>query len=288
MIRILTTTILLATATAAFADADFERTLTVSGQADLYVSTGSGHIRIVAGSDNQIHIRGHVHGGWGVFGGGHDEDRVRQIAANPPIDQSGNMVRIGETHDHSFFNNISIDYDISAPASVALNLRSGSGDVEVDHVGRFLAASSGSGSVRAHGIHGPADMHSGSGNIELQQDAAGSVKAQTGSGSVRIDGLNGELTARTGSGTIEANGHITGAARLSTGSGSVRLNLAPDAHFELEASTGSGSIRVHFPNAPQQGDESRHHLTGAVNGGGPVLEARTGSGNIEINSDYHQ
>ena len=286
MIRTLTTAILLATATAAFADADFERTLTVSGQADLYVSTGSGHIKIFPGSDNQIHIKAHVHAGWS---GGRDlDERIRQIVANPPIQQSGNTVRVGEPRDRDLFNNISIDYDISAPASVALNLRSGSGDVEVDHVGRFLAASSGSGSVRAHGIHGPADMHSGSGDIELQQDAAGSVKAQTGSGSVHIDGLNGELTARTGSGTIEANGHITGAARLSTGSGSVRLNLTPDAHFELEASTGSGSIRVHFPNAPQQGEESRHHLTGAVNGGGPVLEAHTGSGNIEINSDYHQ
>ncbi|MDQ2925889.1 MAG: DUF4097 domain-containing protein [Acidobacteriota bacterium] len=286
MIRTLTIAILLATATAAFADADFERNLTVSGQADLYVSTGSGHIKIFPGSDNQIHVKAHVHAGWS---GGRDlDERIRQIVANPPIQQDGNTVRIGETHDRGLFDNISIDYDISAPASVALNLRSGSGDVEVDHVGRFLAASSGSGSVRAHGIHGPADLHTGSGDIELQEDAAGTVKAQTGSGSVRIDGLNGELTARTGSGDVEANGHLTGAARLSSGSGSVRLNLAPDAHFELEASTGSGSIRVHFPNAPHQSDDSRHHLTGSVNGGGPVLEARTGSGDIEINNSYRQ
>ena len=286
MIRTLTTAILLATATAAFADADFERTLTVSAQADLYVSTGSGNIKIFPGSDTQIHVKAHIHAGWG--NGSNIEDRVRQIVANPPIKQDGNTVRIGETNDRSLFNHISIDYEISAPASVALNLRSGSGDVEVDHVGRFLAATSGSGSVRAHGIHGAATMQSGSGDIELQQDAAGEVKTQTGSGSIRINGLNGELTARTGSGDIEANGHLTGAARLSSGSGSVHLNLSPDAHFQLESSTGSGSIRVHFPNAPQQSDDSHHHLTGAVNGGGPVLEARTGSGDIEINSGYHQ
>jgi hypothetical protein len=286
MIRTLTAALLLATATAAFADADFDRTLTVTGQPDLYVSTGSGSIKIFPGSDNQIHIKAHVHaGGWA----GHDADeRIRQIVANPPIQQTGNTIHIGETNERSLFNNISIDYEISAPASVALNLRSGSGDVEVDHVGRYLSAMSGSGSVRAHGIHGPADMHTGSGDIELQEDAAGEIKTQTGSGSVRIDGLNGELTARTGSGDIEANGRLTGAARLQTGSGSVHLNLTPDAHFQLESSTGSGSIRVHFPNAPQQGDDSKHHLTGAVNGGGPVLEAHTGSGDIEINNSYHQ
>jgi hypothetical protein len=286
MIRNLTAALLFATATAAFADADFDRTITVSAQPDLYVSTGSGSIKITPGSDNQIHIKAHVKAGWG---GGHDVDeRIRQIVANPPITQSGNTIRVGETTDRSLYNNISIDYEITAPASVALNLRSGSGDVEVEHVGRFLSATSGSGSVRAHGIHGPADMHSGSGDIELQQEAAGEVKAQTGSGSVRINGLDGELTARTGSGDIEANGHLTGAARLSSGSGSVHLNLTPDAHFQLESSTGSGSIRVHFPNAPQQGEDSRHHLNGAVNGGGPVLEARTGSGDIEIDSSYHK
>jgi DUF4097 and DUF4098 domain-containing protein YvlB len=284
MIRTLTAALILATATAVLADADFDRTLTVSGQADLYVSTGSGHIKINAGSDNQITVKAHVHAG--SWGGSDVDSRIRQIVANPPIQQSGNTVRIGETTDRTLYNNISIDYEITAPASVALNLRSGSGDVEVEHLGRFLSATSGSGSVRAHGVHGPANLQTGSGDIELQEEAAGEVKAQTGSGSIRINGLNGALTARTGSGDIEADGHLTGAARLSSGSGSVRLNLAPDAHFDLEGSTGSGSIHVHFPNAPQQNSDSRHHLTGAVNGGGPVLEARTGSGDIEINNSY--
>jgi len=284
MIRILTAALVLATATAVLADADFERTLTVNGQADLYVSTGSGHIKITAGSDSQIRIKAHIHAGWSASPT--VDGRITKIAENPPIQQSGNTVRIGETTDRELYNNITIDYDITAPASVALNLRSGSGDVDVEHLGRFISATSGSGSVHAHGVHGPADLHSGSGDIELQEESAGEVKAQTGSGSIHIDGLNGALTARTGSGDIVANGHLTGAARLSSGSGSVRLNLAPDSHFDLEGSTGSGSIHVHFPNAPQQNDESRHHLTGAVNGGGPVLEARTGSGDIDISNGY--
>jgi DUF4097 and DUF4098 domain-containing protein YvlB len=284
MIRSFTAALFLATATAAFADADFERTVTISSQPDLYVSTGSGSIKILPGSDSQIHIKGHVHVGWG--GGRELDDRVRQIIASPPVQQSGNTIRVGETNERSLFNNISIDYEISAPVSAALNLPSGSGDVEVDHVGRFLAASSGSGNIRARGTHGPADLHSGSGDIELQQDAAGEVKAQTGSGNVRINDLNGGLTARSGSGDIDANGRLTSAARVQSGSGNVRLNLTPDAHFELEASTGSGGIRVHYPHAPQQNDEFRHHLTGTINGGGPVLEAHTGSGDIEINSGY--
>ena len=270
---------LLSITTAAFAGDTFDRTFNVSGPADLYISTGSGNIRIHPGSDTEIHVIGHVHASWSAFG---DVDsRIRRIVENPPITQSGNAIHVGESTDHGL-NNISIDYEVTVPNSVALNLHSGSGDVEVDQVGRYLSATSGSGSVRAHGVHGPADLQSGSGDIELEQQAAGDVKAKTGSGSIRIHGLNGSFNAKTGSGDIEAEGRITGESMISTGSGSVRLHLNQDAHFNLEASTGSGDIHVHFPGAPQQNDDTRHHLTASINGGGPALEVRTGSGDVEI------
>jgi DUF4097 and DUF4098 domain-containing protein YvlB len=116
----------------------------------------------------------------------------------------------------------------------------------------------------------------------LTELSAGDVKARTGSGNVHIHGLNGGLIARSGSGDIDADGHLNGSASLESGSGKVELHLGSDAHFNLEASTGSGDIHVNFPNAPHQDDHSRHHLTGPVNGGGPPLEIRTGSGDVEI------
>jgi len=279
-IKLVTATAILSLTTAAFAGDTFQRTLSLSGPADVYVSTGSGSIRVTPGSDNEVHIVGHVHASWSAFGD--VNAHISRIVENPPIVQTGNAVHIGESSDRSLFNNISIDYEVSVPASAAVNLHSGSGDVEINHVGRFLAASSGSGSVRAHGIHGPADLQTGSGDIELQDDGAGDIKAKTGSGSIRINGLNGGLYAHTGSGDIEASGQLQGAGNLSSGSGSARLHLTPDAHFNLEASTGSGDIRIHFPGAPQQSDSSRHHLTAPINGGGPALEIRTGSGDIEV------
>lgn len=281
MIRSLCFFALFAATAAAHADGTFERTLNVSASPDVFVSTGSGSIHVTPGGDGQVRVVARLHAGWA---GGRDvEERIHRITENPPVEQEGNTIRIGESKDRALFNNISIDYEITAPASVALNLRSGSGDLRVENLGRFLAASSGSGSVRAHGIKGPADLRTGSGDIELDDDGAGDIKASTGSGSIRIRGFSGGLNLRTGSGDIEAQGHLASAARVVTGSGTVRLTLPQDARFNLEASTGSGSIRVHFPNAPQQNDESRHHLTGAINGGGPVLETHTGSGDIDVN-----
>jgi hypothetical protein len=254
--------------TAAFAsDRRFERSLTVSAQPDLYVSTGSGNISIHPGDGNQIHIVGHVHAGWNVFG---DVDgKMTKIIDNPPITQDGNTIKVGLSGDHDLFNNISIDYDVTVPPDVALNLHSGSGNVESDQVGRYLSASSGSGNVRARGVHGPADLSSGSGDVELEQNGPGDVKAKSDSGNIKVHGFNGKLTA---------------AANLVSGSGNVVMHLTPDAHFNLEASTGSGDIHIGFPGAPEQGENSRHHLTAPINGGGAPLEVRTGSGNIEIDS----
>jgi hypothetical protein len=279
-LRILFAASLLTVSTAALAEDHFERTLNVSAQPDLYVSTGSGNITVHEGSGNQIHIVGHIHAGWSAFG--NIDGRITKIVQSPPIVQEGNTVRVGENVSHDLYENITIDYEITAPSAVALNLHSGSGDVTTEGLGRYISASSGSGNVRAHGVSGPAELQSGSGDIELAELSAGDVKARTGSGNVHIHGLNGGLIARSGSGDIDADGHLSGSASLESGSGKVELHLGSDAHFNLEASTGSGDIHVNFPNAPHQDDHSRHHLTGPVNGGGPPLEIRTGSGDVEI------
>ena len=190
--------------------ADFDRTLPVSSAADLYIATGSGSIRIHPGDDSSIHVRAHLHANG--YSGGDVDGRMTSISQNPPIRQSGNTIRIGDVdpEQRRLYNNITIDYEITAPRGVALNIRSGSGDLEIDHLGRFLKAETSSGSVRAHGIAGSADLSTGSGDIELQQEAGGDVKAHTGSGSIRVNGLQGSLDANTGSGDVEANGRLTG------------------------------------------------------------------------------
>ena len=51
--------------------------------------------------------------------------------------------------------------------------------------------------------------------------------------------------------------------------------------FTVNASTGSGGVHIEQPFA-MQGDINRHHVTASVNGGGPVIKADTGSGDIHI------
>src|SRR6201990_3160356 len=109
-------------------DGTFDKTLSVNGSVQLEVSTGSGYVHVHPGSDNQVHIIGHVHANHNWMGGNSDE-QVRHIVDNPPIQQSGNTIRVGEMHE-SWLNHVSIDYEITAPKSTHLKAESGSGDVK--------------------------------------------------------------------------------------------------------------------------------------------------------------
>ncbi len=282
-LRILLTSTSLALASASLfgADHNFDRTLSTNSSPNVTVSTGSGYIHLRPGSDNQVHVAAHLRAGNGWFGNNDAESRIEQIVSNPPIAQNGNDITIGERHSGDRYRNITIDYEIALPRSSSIEAGTGSGDVELQDVGAHFKGSSGSGSVRARNVHGPANLETGSGDIELNESAPGDVRAQTGSGNIRLNGVSGGLKAGTGSGDIEVNGNPTADWKIDTGSGSVRLTLGTSARFNLNASTGSGSIRTQQPIA-MQGELNHHQVTGAVNGGGPLLRISTGSGDVEI------
>jgi len=268
----------LAVATAS-ADATFDRTLNTGSTPNVAVSTGSGNIHVHPGSNNQVHVVAHLHANHGLMSGDVDS-RIQQIVNNPPIVQSANDISIGEHHNNELYRNISIDYDVTLPRASALATATGSGDITIEDAGASLKASSGSGGIHATGIQGPATLNTGSGNIHFQQSSPGDVKAETGSGDIELRGISGGLISRTGSGGIDVQGQPATDWKLSTGSGTIRLAVG-SARFNLDADTGSGSINVAQP-ITMQGSLNRHHVSGAVNGGGPTVHASTGSGDIQV------
>jgi len=102
LLLVATAALALAAVPALASQATFERNLNVNGRVELSVATGSGSIHVTHGSGNRVHIFGKVRTNWGG-----SEERMREIAANPPIEQTGNIVRIGSHHEN--LHNISID-----------------------------------------------------------------------------------------------------------------------------------------------------------------------------------
>ncbi|HEX4005722.1 MAG TPA: DUF4097 family beta strand repeat-containing protein [Acidobacteriaceae bacterium] len=259
------------------ADGTFDKTLHVSGQVMLSVGTGSGYIHVSPGTGNEVHIVGHVHAnGWGFNASA--DDRVHQVVANPPIEQTGNIVAIGKHTD--WIHNVSIDYDITTPHGTELEASSGSGDLRIADIGGPLKASTGSGSIQAGGATGLVDLGTGSGDIRADLKAADDVKAHTGSGSIHLQGVDGALIARTGSGDVEVGGQPASGWKIDTGSGTVTLNTG-SARFTLDASTGSGDVHSD-PPLTTHGTLERHHVQGDINGGGPTVRISTGSGDVRI------
>ncbi|HVU46369.1 MAG TPA: DUF4097 family beta strand repeat-containing protein [Terracidiphilus sp.] len=255
-------------------EATFERDLAVNGRVQLTVATGSGTIRLTQGSAGRVHIFGRVRSNWGS-----NDAKVSEIAAHPPIEQTGNIVRIGERHQN--LHNISIDYEIQAPANSFLDAASGSGSINDDGVGADAKLSTGSGSIHATGLQGGYSVSTGSGSIYADGSGSGDVKAETGSGSIELHGLHGPLRATTGSGSIKVEGVPVGPWHLETGSGGIEL-WTNGAAFDLDASTGSGSIHCE-PEITGHLGSDKHHVTGRVHGGGPTVRVETGSGSIRIN-----
>jgi len=275
MMRILLVTTIAAAALAAMpasgAEATFERDLTVNGRLDLSVATGSGTIHLTPGPAGHVSIHGKVRSNWGAT-----DEQVREVAAHPPIEQTGNIVRIGARHEN--LRNIAIDYEIEAPANAFLDASTGSGSVNDDGVGANARLSTGSGGIHASGLQGGFSLDTGSGSIYAEGSGEGDVKAETGSGTIELHGLHGALKAETGSGSIQADGVPAGPWHVTTGSGSVEL-WTHDAPMTLDASTGSGGVHCDRDVA---GSVDKHQVAGKVGGGGPAVHVETGSGSVHI------
>jgi hypothetical protein len=252
----------------------FDRALSVSGEAQLMVATGSGNIHLTRGSDGQIRIHGEIH----VSRDG-SEEQARQIAANPPIEQNGSVIRVGQQHQEHW-QGISINYEIQAPAGTILGATSGSGNIVDEGVGQNAKLQTGSGDITASSLQGPFTVETGSGNITAEQTGEGDVKAQTGSGNIEIKEIHGSFYAQTGSGDINATGTPAAPWTLQTGSGNIDIRSG-SAALTLDASTGSGSVTTDHEMLVQ-GSLDRHHIKGNLNGGGPLVRLETGSGEIHV------
>ena len=277
----------------------FERTFKVTGPAELEVLTRSGDITVRSGPAGTVTIRGKIYVGDRWLGGNRQAD-VSEIEKNPPIRQTGDSIHV----DYLNVHDISVDYEITAPADTSVRTHSGSGDQRVEGMQAGLELESGSGDMRLRELNGAVHLHTGSGDVEAREvsgaftaetgsgdirlDAKGSgdVHVHTGSGTVELRGIDGSLQAEAGSGDISVLGKQAGPWEIRTHSGNVEIERPRDADFDLDASTGSGEVSVGRPvTMIVQGRlrEGRRSVNGKVGGGGPRLVVHTGSGDVHIN-----
>jgi DUF4097 and DUF4098 domain-containing protein YvlB len=280
------------------AEGSFARTLTVSGPVDLDVQTGSGDIEVRIGQPGTVQVDARIRA-W-ASDGADAAARVRQVEADPPVEQSGSTVRLGVRKDDRWnWNRISISYTVTVPPDTRLRTRtgsgdqllagvqrdvdasSGSGDLRIGNVGGAVRATAGSGDISVAGSGGGVEARSGSGNVIVNGAGTGRTGIGTGSGDVRVTGVQGPLSLHTASGNIEVEGTPAAPWNLAASSGDIRVVLSGAPAFDLEASSSSGRIESEAP-VTVSGQLSRRALRGQVRGGGPAVAISTASGDIQI------
>ncbi len=298
-------------------EGSFERRLSVSGPVDLTVTTGSGDITVRTGDEAVVRIFGKIRASNDLFGSDDVENRIRSIEEHPPIEQNGDVIRIGQNMDNKLLRHISISYELVVPATTRLRSRtgsgehtidglrgpvdagSGSGDVRISKVNAdvhvetgsgdiymtsvegAVLASTGSGNIRAKGVGGDLKASTGSGDVSIEQSSVNNAVVGAGSGNVAIQAVRGALNVSTGSGDVTVQGEVGGEWKAGTGSGNVTLKLSPQASFVLEAKTHSGTIHV-AREVTVQGTVGKNELHGKVGSGGHLVQLNTGSGDIRI------
>lgn len=152
------------------------------------------------------------------------------------------------------------------------DVHAGTGDVELDTVGGDLRLRTGSGAASVRAVAGRAKAKAGSGDITV--DAVnGPAELQTGSGDLRLGGVRADLFARTGSGDLTVADAQAGRLDLTTGSGHLRVGVHPGVAAELDLRSGSGKARSEL----EVSDTAPATAQAALRIGG-----RTGSGDVLV------
>jgi DUF4097 and DUF4098 domain-containing protein YvlB len=166
---------------------------------------------------------------------------------------------------------------ITGPANVV----SGSGDIEATWI-RFglFKASTGKGKITCTRVT-QLDVETRIGNIALMEDGPSTAAVKQGTGIIEVGGARGTVNASTDKGEIHIKAVNWDDWQLTSVSGNIRVEVPTEAKFQADLLTGSGVISVWRPDM-KEAEEGARHLLQTVNGGGKRIQALSRSGNISI------
>jgi DUF4097 and DUF4098 domain-containing protein YvlB len=198
---------------------------------------------------------------------------------------------------------VSVDFNVTLPRSVSVDLTSVSGSVKIDDVRGAVRAQSVSGNVTTSRSPRVESAKSVSGNVEIAgseseadlsvSSVSGSVVArrvkvrrlELGTVSGRVEATEitcDRLEMKSVSGDLDFSGPLArnGSYTLNSHSGGVRLVLSGSTGFELNANTFSGSIRSDVPVTLEPASaRGRRRGTGS----GRATRAVFGDGSADLN-----
>lgn len=259
-------------------DGSFDRSLSVSGAIELDVKTNAGGITVSPGSAGSVQVHAILKAQHGWFEMGDVEGRIRELESHPPIEQSGNRVKIGYVRS-GLLQGISMSLEIQTPPETQLRARADSGGIRVEGIHGPVDCKTDSGGVRITNVKSDIRAAADSGGIHIN-NIAGAVFVRVDSGGVEATEVEGSIDAETDSGSIKLGQTRPASIRAKADSGGVTVKLARDVGYNINAESDSGRISV--PEMTVSNGVSKHHVEGKVRNGGPLVEVHVDSGSVTI------
>lgn len=256
---VLTVALVTSVATHAQSGKTWDKSYPVSGRVSLDVSTGEASIHTTScGTCRSVTI--HV-------------DAHDQNLSDYKLEESGggnvvtfSLKRRDEYGWHGSHGR-SPEVTIQTPSASDVTLKSGSGGTELT------------------GVNGNINISAGSGGVHVM-DSSGHLRGSVGSGGFNADGGFSQFHIHSGSGGItvrlRAGQQMDGDSTVEVGSGGIHLAFPRDLHANVDATSGSGGFHSELPMMTTGDMGNRHSVHGTLNGGGPEVRIRAGSGSTRI------
>jgi len=291
----------------------FERSYNVTGPIRLELTNAAGDVDITGSADGKVHVHGDVRASG--YGSDSPQKRLDDTVSNPPVEQRGDIIRIGK--EMSRMRNVSVSYTIQVPHDTEVNVtvasgaqtirgvrgpvkvQAASGTIRVEKIERDAQLSTASGSVSASDIGSDVRVKSATGSVTVSNargdvvvDAlagtihisspGGRIEADTASGEVVIEGASSDVKAHAASGRVSVQGNPGSHSywELKTISGSVQLGVPASANLHLSAEATSGEIRTDIPIVVEE--QGKHSLRAHMGSGGGRVDVHTVSGEIHV------
>jgi DUF4097 and DUF4098 domain-containing protein YvlB len=254
--------------------------VTVRPGSRLELSNQDGTITVATWSRNAVRVEAD-----------HDED------TRVSVDVAGGRVTVEARGDRG---PAEVDYRLTVPADMSLDLSSQSGDVQIEgtrgevdvqSVEGDISLRGGSGYVSLQSVNGDIDVSDVSGRIELTtvdgaigvRSAMGELRAEAVDGEIRlVDVEADQVEATTVDGDITFDGTIRdgGRYRLSSHDGGVTVT-APAISAQVTISTFSGDFESDFP-VTLSGGTTRKRMSFTLGSGSARLELESFDGTVAL------
>jgi hypothetical protein len=161
--------------------------------------------------------------------------------------------------------------DVALDETGAVSIRSGSGDVAIEHVAGDARVTTRTGTVRIGRIDGAAVVKNSNGDTALG-DVAGDLRVSAANGRISVDSAAATAVVKTAKGDIEIGAVAHGSVVAQTAYGKVGVGVRDGVAAWLDLNTGFGNVinDLEASGRPESGEDTVE------------VKARSGFGDITI------